>query len=93
MCMVGDASRFAATSSDDLRRMSLGHGLKGMLLNYVFSARQEHEVLEARKKMKVVDKDLASIEEKYTAIKDKLDKEIEDLKTSRDGEIAKLKKE
>ncbi|MCI94265.1 hypothetical protein A2U01_0115563, partial [Trifolium medium] len=41
--MVGDASRFAATSFDDLRRMSLGHELKGMLLNYVLSARQEHE--------------------------------------------------
>ncbi|MCI64684.1 hypothetical protein A2U01_0085942, partial [Trifolium medium] len=33
LCMVGDTSRFAATSSDDLRRMSLGHELKGMLLN------------------------------------------------------------
>ncbi|MCI88953.1 hypothetical protein A2U01_0110241, partial [Trifolium medium] len=29
----------------------------------------------------------------YTVIKDKLGKEIEDLKTSRDGGIAKLKKE
>ncbi|MCI62005.1 hypothetical protein A2U01_0083262, partial [Trifolium medium] len=47
----------------DLQRMSLGHELKGLLLNYVLSARQEHEVLEAKRKMKVVDKDLASIEE------------------------------
>ncbi|MCI88796.1 hypothetical protein A2U01_0110084, partial [Trifolium medium] len=26
--LVGDSSRFSATSSDDLRRMSLGHELK-----------------------------------------------------------------
>ncbi|MCI91926.1 hypothetical protein A2U01_0113222, partial [Trifolium medium] len=69
-------------SSDDLRRMSLGHELKGMLLNYMLSARQKHEVLEAKRKMKVVDKDLASLKEKFTATKDKLSKEIEDLKAS-----------
>ncbi|MCI92337.1 hypothetical protein A2U01_0113633, partial [Trifolium medium] len=42
--------------------MSLGHELKGMLLNYVLSTRQEHEVLEAKRKMELVDKDLASID-------------------------------
>ncbi|MCI97777.1 hypothetical protein A2U01_0119078, partial [Trifolium medium] len=29
LCMIGDTVRFTATSSDDLRRMSLGHELKG----------------------------------------------------------------
>ncbi|MCI65348.1 hypothetical protein A2U01_0086606, partial [Trifolium medium] len=74
--MVGDTSRFAATSSNDLRRMLLGHELKGLLLNYVLSARQVHEVLEAKRKMKVVDKNLASIEERYTATKEKMSKEL-----------------
>ncbi|MCI97885.1 hypothetical protein A2U01_0119186, partial [Trifolium medium] len=43
--------------------------------------------------MEVVDQNLASIEDEYTTTKDKFGKEIEDLKTSRDGEITKLKKE
>ncbi|MCI56646.1 hypothetical protein A2U01_0077897, partial [Trifolium medium] len=42
--MVGDLSRFAAASTDELRRKSLGHELKGLLLNYLLSSRQEQEV-------------------------------------------------
>ncbi|MCI44398.1 hypothetical protein A2U01_0065637, partial [Trifolium medium] len=37
-------------------------------------------MLEAKRKMELVDKDLASIEERYSTTKDKLSKEIEDLK-------------
>ncbi|MCI48438.1 hypothetical protein A2U01_0069681, partial [Trifolium medium] len=53
--MVGDVSRFAAASTEELRRRSLGHELKGLLLNYLLPSRQEQEVLEAKKKMEVVD--------------------------------------
>ncbi|MCH97723.1 hypothetical protein A2U01_0018719, partial [Trifolium medium] len=91
--MVGDMSRFAATSVEDLQKKTLGHGLKSLLLNYLLSARQEQEVLEAKKKIEIVDKNLASIEKTYTATKDKLGKEIEDLKASHQSEISKLHKE
>ncbi|MCI80527.1 hypothetical protein A2U01_0101798, partial [Trifolium medium] len=43
--------------------------------------------------MEVVDKNLASIEEEYTAAKDKLSKDIEDPRTSQEEEITRLKKE
>ncbi|MCI82600.1 hypothetical protein A2U01_0103874, partial [Trifolium medium] len=52
----------------------------------------EQEVSEAKNKMEVVDKNLASIKETYAATKEKLSKEIEDLKTSQKNEVAKLKK-
>ncbi|MCI00790.1 hypothetical protein A2U01_0021812, partial [Trifolium medium] len=60
--MVGDISRFSAASTEELRKKSLGYELKGLLLNYLLSSRQEQEVLEAKNKMKVVDENLDSIE-------------------------------
>ncbi|MCI31288.1 hypothetical protein A2U01_0052500, partial [Trifolium medium] len=90
--LVGDSSRFSAAYSDDLRRMSLGHELKGMMLNYILSVRQEHEVLEGKRKMELVDKELSSIEGRYTGVMEKLSKEIADLKSSREEEMEKLKK-
>ncbi|MCI61404.1 hypothetical protein A2U01_0082661, partial [Trifolium medium] len=80
--MVGDITRFAAASTEDLRKQSLGYELKGLLFNYLLSSRQEQVVLEAKNKMAVIDTNLASIEEKYTATKEKLSKEIEALKAS-----------
>ncbi|MCI98149.1 hypothetical protein A2U01_0119452, partial [Trifolium medium] len=51
-----------------------------MLLNYIVSARQEHEVLEGKRKIELVDKELSFIEGRYTGVKEKLSKEIVDLK-------------
>ncbi|MCI79153.1 hypothetical protein A2U01_0100424, partial [Trifolium medium] len=59
--MVGDFSSFASTSTEELQQKSLGHELKGLLLNYLLSSRQE-----------IVDKNLASIEGEYTSVKEKL---------------------
>ncbi|MCI35240.1 hypothetical protein A2U01_0056461, partial [Trifolium medium] len=42
---------------------------------------------------KVVDKNLASIEGEYTAVKEKPSKEMEDLKASHKSDLAKLKKD
>ncbi|MCI68047.1 hypothetical protein A2U01_0089306, partial [Trifolium medium] len=67
--MVGDVSSFAATSTEELRQRSLGHELKGLLLNYLLSSRQEQDVMEAKWKMEIVDKNLASIEGEYTSVK------------------------
>ncbi|MCI57569.1 hypothetical protein A2U01_0078820, partial [Trifolium medium] len=36
-------SSLTANSTDELRRRSLGHELKGLLLNYLLSSRQEQE--------------------------------------------------
>ncbi|MCI59691.1 hypothetical protein A2U01_0080946, partial [Trifolium medium] len=68
------------------------HELKGLLLNYLLSSRQEQEVMEAKMKMEIFYKNLASIEGEYTSVKEKLTKEMEDLKTSHKDELAKLKK-
>ncbi|MCI14457.1 hypothetical protein A2U01_0035588 [Trifolium medium] len=79
--IVGDMSSLAAVSTDELRRRSLGQELKGLLLNYLLSSRQEQEAMEAKRRMEVVDKNLASIEAEYTAVKEKLGKELEGLKS------------
>ncbi|MCI55722.1 hypothetical protein A2U01_0076973, partial [Trifolium medium] len=50
-------------------------------------------VLEAKNKMAVINTNLASVEEKYTATKEKLSKEIEALKASQKAEIEKLRKD
>ncbi|GAU41165.1 hypothetical protein TSUD_282380 [Trifolium subterraneum] len=91
--LIGDSARFADTTSEDLHRLDLEHGLKGVFLNYLLSCRQEHEVLGANKKMKVIDEELADIQKMYSSVKDKLRKEIEDLKTKREKDLADLKKE
>ncbi|MCI36676.1 hypothetical protein A2U01_0057899, partial [Trifolium medium] len=43
--------------------------------------------------MAVIDTNLASVEEKYTATKEKFSKEIEALKASQKAEIEKLRKD
>ncbi|MCI58860.1 hypothetical protein A2U01_0080115, partial [Trifolium medium] len=43
--------------------------------------------------MDLVDKELSSIEGRYTVVMEKLSKEIADLKTSREEEMEKLKKD
>jgi hypothetical protein len=42
--------------------MSLGHELKGLLLNYALATRQRQELAAAHDKMALVDKNLATIE-------------------------------
>ncbi|MCI45621.1 hypothetical protein A2U01_0066860, partial [Trifolium medium] len=90
---MGDISSLASVFTEELQRRSLGHELKGLMLTYMMSSRQEQEVMEAKNKMKEVDDNLAGIEKEYAATKDKLGKEIENLRSSRDGKIAKLKRE
>ncbi|MCI68894.1 hypothetical protein A2U01_0090155, partial [Trifolium medium] len=50
--MVGDISRFTSASIEELQKKALGHGLKGLLLSYLLSSRQEQEVSEGRTKWK-----------------------------------------
>ncbi|MCI89804.1 hypothetical protein A2U01_0111093, partial [Trifolium medium] len=66
--------------SEELRKMSLGYQLKGTMLSYLFSTRQEHELIEANNKIKVIDDNLGSIEKKYSTTKEKLENDIKELK-------------
>ncbi|MCI61118.1 hypothetical protein A2U01_0082374, partial [Trifolium medium] len=70
--IMGDLSSFGGVSTEELQRRSLGHVLKGLLLTYLMSSRQEQEVTEVKNKMKVVDENLAGIEKEYAATKEKL---------------------
>ncbi|XP_045791856.1 intracellular protein transport protein USO1-like [Trifolium pratense] len=91
--MVGDMTRFTNTSTGDLRKKALEYEVKGTLLNYLLTNRQEQEVLEARQKVKMVDDNLADIEKRYSETKAKLENDIKKLKEEREGETERLKKE
>ncbi|CAJ2637867.1 unnamed protein product [Trifolium pratense] len=91
--MVGDMTRFTNTSTEDLRKKALEYEVKGTLLNYLLTNRQEQEVMEARQKVKMVDDNLADIEKRYSETKAKLEDDIKKLKEEREGETERLKKE
>ncbi|CAJ2665140.1 unnamed protein product [Trifolium pratense] len=74
-------------------RKALEYEVKGTLLNYLLTNRQEQEVQEAKRKVKVVDDHLADIEKKYSETKTKLEEDIRKLKESQEGEAERLKKE
>jgi hypothetical protein len=91
--MTGKSARFNSTSTDELMKMSLGHELKGLLLNYALATRQKGEVAAANEKMVVVDENLAAIEKEYTTTKEKLSDEMEALKAKYEKEVEDLKKD
>jgi cell division protein FtsB len=90
--MTGNSARFNSTSTDELMKMSLGHELKGLLLNYALATCQKNAVTSANEKMAMVDQK-ASIEKEYTATKEKLNGEMEALKAKYDKDVTDLKKE
>ncbi|MCI45052.1 hypothetical protein A2U01_0066291, partial [Trifolium medium] len=73
--------------------MSLGYQLKGTMLSYLLSTRQEHELIEAGHKMKVIDDHLGSIEKEYSATKEKLEDDIKNLKAEYEHKLEQLAKE
>jgi hypothetical protein len=91
--MTGNSAGFNTTSTDELMKMSLGHELKGLLLNYALASRQREEVLSAHEKMGLVDQNLTKIEKEYAATKDKLNKDIEDMQARDENKVADLTKE
>ncbi|MCI93073.1 hypothetical protein A2U01_0114371, partial [Trifolium medium] len=48
----GDLSSFSQTTSEELRRTSVSYQLRGTMLSYLLSTRQELELIEADNKMK-----------------------------------------
>ncbi|XP_045791284.1 tropomyosin-2-like [Trifolium pratense] len=91
--MVGDMTRFTNTPTEDLRKKALEYEVKGTLLNYLLTNRQEQEVQEAKQKVKTVDDNLADIEKRYTETKTKLEADIKKLKEEQEGEAERLRKE
>ncbi|PNX60648.1 hypothetical protein L195_g052038, partial [Trifolium pratense] len=91
--MVGDMTRFTNTPTEDLRKKALEYEVKGTLLNYLLTNRQEQEVLEARRKVKTVDDNLADIEKRYSETKAKLEEDIQKLKKEQESEAERLKKD
>jgi chromosome segregation ATPase len=90
--MTGNSSRFNNTPTDELMRMSLGHELKGLLLNYALAIHQKQELATANDKMALVDKNLASIEKQYAAPKETIRAEVELLKSQHLEVMSKLAK-
>ncbi|MCH86278.1 hypothetical protein A2U01_0007132, partial [Trifolium medium] len=93
LLMQGDSTRFNFMETAELQKLALGHELKGFLLSHFLSGRQEKEVIEAHEQAERVGKTITELEGRYTEAKDKLGKEIEDLKKAKKDEVVKLKKE
>jgi hypothetical protein len=102
--MSGDGARFGSTSTDELLKLSLGHELKGLLLNYALALRQKQEVSGANEKMKVISQELDDMEKKVKSAQDKFvaemevaqkesKKALEDLEKDHEAAIQKLKEE
>jgi DNA repair exonuclease SbcCD ATPase subunit len=100
----GDGARFGSTSTDELLKLSLGHELKGLLLNYALALRQKQEVSSANEKMKVINQELDDMEKKVKSTQDKFvvdmeaahkesKKALEDLEKDHKAAIQKLKEE
>ncbi|PNX55503.1 hypothetical protein L195_g049132 [Trifolium pratense] len=86
-------TRFTNTSTEDLRKKALEYEVKGTLLNYLLTNRQEQEVQEARRKVKTVNDNLADIEKRYSETNARLEEDIQKLKKDQEGEVERLKKE
>jgi hypothetical protein len=91
--LVGNSSCFNTTPTDELLRMTLGHELKGFLLNYALAARQRAEVVTAKEKEVLVNNKLTALEGDVNAAKEKLKGEVKTLKKQCEEEVAKLVKE
>ncbi|MCI66532.1 hypothetical protein A2U01_0087790, partial [Trifolium medium] len=63
------------------------------MLSYLLSTRHEHELIEANNKIKTVDDNLGSIEREYSATKEKLEKEIKELKAEHERKLERLAKD
>ncbi|MCI73163.1 hypothetical protein A2U01_0094427, partial [Trifolium medium] len=70
--------------------MSLSYQLRGTMLNYLLSTRQELELIEANNKMTVIDDNLGSIENEYSATKKKMEKDLKELKAEYEHKLEQL---
>ncbi|MCI78759.1 hypothetical protein A2U01_0100030, partial [Trifolium medium] len=75
---------------EELRRTSLSYQLRGTMLSYLISTRQELELIKANNNMKVIDDNLGSIEKEYFATNEKLEKDIKELKVGYERKLEQL---
>ncbi|MCI37249.1 hypothetical protein A2U01_0058473, partial [Trifolium medium] len=86
----GDPTSFSQTTSEELGKMSLSYQLRGTMLSYLLSTRQELELIEAHNKMKIIDDNHGSIEMEYSATKEKLEKDMKELKAEYERKLEQL---
>ncbi|MCI36893.1 hypothetical protein A2U01_0058117, partial [Trifolium medium] len=71
----------------------MSYQLRGTMLSYLLSTRQELDLIEANNKMKVIDDNLGTIEKEYSATKAKLKKDIKELKVEYEHKLEQLAKD
>ncbi|PNY05504.1 hypothetical protein L195_g001956 [Trifolium pratense] len=89
----GDFARFEQTSVADLRRLSLLHGVQGLVLNYQLSERQAKEASAAAAKTDEVARSAKEAKDRLSAEKTKLSEDLAALKESHASELARLREE
>ncbi|MCH89092.1 hypothetical protein A2U01_0009985 [Trifolium medium] len=83
--VVKDAFDSMATS--ELRKLAIGHEVKGLMLSHLLSVRQEKEVADAHAKVGHVEKTVSEIESRHATEKEKLSGEadVEDLEEANEA--------
>ncbi|GAU24587.1 hypothetical protein TSUD_289480 [Trifolium subterraneum] len=75
LAMKGDSAKFNSMGIAELRKLALGHELKGAVLNNLLSQRQERETREANERADRVAKTAEDVEQRYETAKSKLKEE------------------
>ncbi|MCH81039.1 hypothetical protein A2U01_0001817 [Trifolium medium] len=87
----GDPSVFAELELPTLRGKAFGHQLKALLYNYYLSECQDSAVSTSKAEAEKVSNSVHDIESRYTEVKDKLLKDLEDQRVAHAKEVANLK--
>ncbi|GAU42949.1 hypothetical protein TSUD_142860 [Trifolium subterraneum] len=93
LAMKGDATKFNSMGIAELRKLALGHELKGAVLNNLLSQRQERETREANERADRVAKTAEDVEQCYETAKSKLKEEVVSLKKAHEADLEKEKKD
>ncbi|MCH82439.1 hypothetical protein A2U01_0003245 [Trifolium medium] len=80
-------------STSELEKLALNHGVKGLVLSHLLSARRGKEVMDADSKAELAKKAASDAEVSHAAGKLKLTGEIERLKKAREDDAAAAKRE
>ncbi|GAU50708.1 hypothetical protein TSUD_301130 [Trifolium subterraneum] len=93
LAMKGDATKFNSMGIAELRKLALGHELKGAVLSNLLSQRQERETKEANERADRVAKTAEDVEQRYETAKSKLKEEVASLKKAHKADLEKAKKD
>ncbi|GAU47340.1 hypothetical protein TSUD_302080 [Trifolium subterraneum] len=93
LAMKGDATKFNSMGIAELRKLALGHELKGAVLSNLLSQRQERETKEANERADRLAKTAEDVEQRYETAKLKLKEEVASLKKAHKADLEKAKKD